>query len=184
MAIRILGGKYRSRLLRTPPGHDTRPTRAMVREAVFNMLQGQVQHASALDVFAGSGSMGFEALSRGAESVVFCDRRQEAIRVIRDNARILGCEQQVCLLQGAWLTSLRTLGKEEIKFDLIFLDPPYKMDVSEVLGSVAKEGLLHEEGVVVLEQGTHDDDWMPVGFKVFKQRRYGTTRIYLLTPGS
>ncbi len=109
MAIRILGGKYRSRLLRTPPGHDTCPTRGMVREAVFNMLQGQMRHASALDVFAGSGSMGFEALSRGAESVVFCDRRQEAIRVIRDNARILGCEQQVCLLKGAWQTSLRIL---------------------------------------------------------------------------
>ncbi|MGI6724622.1 MAG: 16S rRNA (guanine(966)-N(2))-methyltransferase RsmD [Christensenellales bacterium] len=184
MAIRILGGKYRSRLLRTPSGYDTRPTRAMVREAVFNMLQGRVQHASVLDVFAGTGAMGFEALSRGAEEVVFCDRRREAVEAIRINAQILGCERQICLLQGIWQTSLSRLGKEESKFDLIFLDPPYKMEVLELLGSIVKEGLLHEEGLVVLEQGSQEDDLMPVGYEIFKQRRYGSTRIYLLKPGS
>lgn len=180
MAIRILGGHYRSRALKTPAGQDTRPTRSMVREAVFNMLQGELQESLVLDLFAGSGAAGLEALSRGAGSVVACDLSKEAVACIRANAASLGCMDRMAVFRADWRQALRSLGAQGKRFDLIFLDPPYKMEANAVLQGIADEGLLAEGGTIILEQGKEYLADLPAGLRIIKARRYGDTWIHLV----
>lgn len=181
MALKILGGIHRSRLLKTPAGQETRPTRAMVREAVFNILQGDCPDARVLDLFAGSGAMGLEALSRGARSAVFCDSERAAIAAIKFNAQSLGLEQQSAILHMDWARALSRLGGEGEQFDLIFLDPPYKMEIEPVLKALEHGNILGREGMMILEQSSASPFAPGERFQILKSRRYGETSLYLLT---
>lgn len=181
MALKILGGTYRSRLLKAPAGLETRPTRSMVREAVFNIIQGECPDARVLDLFAGSGAMGLEALSRGAAQAVFCDSDRAAIAAINANIQSLGLEKQVAVLQTDWAQAVRRLGGEGQRFDLIFLDPPYKMDINSVLNLLYSERILDLEGMIILEQGSKSGFMPGKGFEVRKSRRYGETTLYMMT---
>ena len=180
MAVRILGGLYRSRTLKTPPGHQTRPTRSVVREAMFNMLQGQCSESVVLDLFAGSGAMGLEALSRGAAEAVFCDNQFEAFQVIRYNVQLLNLEQKALIFMLDWSQALKRLGAQKRSFDLIFLDPPYQMEPNLILTEIEKENLLKDEGVIILEQGAHTQLNLPNAYELLKDRRYGETRLHLI----
>ncbi|NLX83602.1 MAG: 16S rRNA (guanine(966)-N(2))-methyltransferase RsmD [Clostridiales bacterium] len=183
MAVKILGGIHRSRMLRTPTGQDTRPTRAMVREAIFNILRGETEGARVLDLFAGSGAMGFEALSRGAAHAVFCDKAANAARTVKENARLLKLEDCCTVLQLVWPQALAHLKAQQQEFDLIFLDPPYKMDVEPVLLDIAQAGLLADSGQIVLEQSTGQASHIPDMLAVDKARQYGQTSLYFITHG-
>src|ERR1035441_992779 len=99
-ASRITGGEWRGRLLTTPHGMEVRPTRGMVRQALFNILGGRVTGARVVDLYAGAGSVGFEALSRGAEQATFVDRRPESLRLVAATARRLGCEDRTTLVRA------------------------------------------------------------------------------------
>ena len=146
--IRITGGTNRSRLLKTPSGTLTKPTMDKVRSAVFSALGDKVIRAKVLDLFAGSGSYGFEALSRGASKSTFVDKSREAYEVLKENAKILKHEN-ISILFG---DSLGFLKETKEKFDIVFVDPPYKLEVyKEVVDTLIKRDLLTSNGIIVLE---------------------------------
>lgn len=177
MALRIIGGEHRSRVLRSPGGRETRPTRSLVREAAFNMIQGRVSGSGVLDLFAGSGAMGFEALSRGAAHAVFADKDREAVETVLANARALRLEEKCECLRMDWRSSLRALEAAGRRFSLIFLDPPYRQAVREVLGAVASAGLLEKEGIIVAEHAAAERPEIVEGLRMIRTRVYGVSAL-------
>lgn len=170
--MRIIAGTAGSRTIEAPPGRDTRPTLDRVRENLFNMLQGRVYGAKVLDLFAGSGALSFEALSRGAESAVLCDRDREAIRAEKKNAETLGFADRTRILHCDWTQTLRRMKEEEKRFDLVFLDPPYVMtDLREVMDAL--RGLLEEDAVVVVEHEAKVTPVIPDTFEAYNARNWG-----------
>jgi 16S rRNA (guanine966-N2)-methyltransferase len=150
---RIIGGTGRGRRLRTVAGNSTRPTGARVRQSLFDLLAPAIPGCRFLDAFAGSGGIGLEALSRGAAKVVLVDRHAPAVEAARENARALargGGEVQV-FRQDA-LTAMRALADQGMRFDVVFLDPPYASHLYEpLLTLLAESPLLAAGGVVVME---------------------------------
>ena len=165
--MRIIGGKYRGRVLKTFDGKDVRPTSDRAREALFNILQFRIAGRSFYDGFAGSGAVGFEAYSRGAKSVVMTDASEKSVTLCKANAKILGAETEIKL---AFCESyLETTNK---KFDIIFLDPPYALDAGEeALKIIAKKNILEEGGVAVLEKDCEGKEVN--GLEITSVRKYG-----------
>ena len=126
--MRIIAGEARSRTILAPEGRDTRPTLDRVRENLFNILQWQCPGARVLDLFAGSGALALEALSRGAAEAVLADCDARAVRVERQNVEALGFSQRARVLQADWRETVRKLSAEGRSFQLVFLDPPYAME--------------------------------------------------------
>lgn len=171
--MRIIAGEFGSRRLIAPRGSDTRPTLDRTREALFSMLQPRLQDARVLDLFAGSGALGLEALSRGSREAVFCDRQAEAARAIRANIQALKVQERTRLLRMDWARALALLKEEGRPFDLILLDPPYQMEAGPVLDKLAASGLLGPEGMIVLEHAADAAVEAPEGLRLIRHRRYG-----------
>ncbi len=148
--LKVIGGIYKSRLLNTPKASVTRPTSALVRKAVFDRCQIEIQGARFLDLYAGSGAMGIEALSRGASSATFVDRDRLAIRCIYENLEKLGIETAV-VLQIEGLKAIRILQKKGALFELIYIDPPYAEDPTTLLEKIDQAALLTTDGKLFLE---------------------------------
>ena len=177
--IRIVGGAARGRKLTVPEGMDTRPTMDRVRESVFNILQRRTPGAAVLDLFAGSGAMGLEALSRGAASAALADCSDAAVRCVRQNAEKLGFLPQCRILRADWRAALASL--QGSRFGLVFLDPPYRMtDLREV--TAALRPLLAPDSLVVIEHKAGEMPAVGDGFEAADQRRYGAAGILMLTP--
>ena len=157
--MRVIAGTYRSRRLRPLPGLGTRPTSDRLRETLFNVLAGEVAGSVWLDVYAGTGAVGIEALSRGASRVYFVESSKAAAAVIRANLGALGIESGWELLERDALTALRKLDSEAVACDFCFLDPPYREQKAYegTLGSLAESRLLHESSVVIAEHDKHFD---------------------------
>ena len=174
--IRITGGEYRSRLLETPNTGLTKPTMDKVRAAVFSALGDLVNGVSVLDLFAGSGSYGFEALSRGANKATFVDFSLEAIKVIKKNAENLKA-QEVNIVNS---DVLRFLEQNSQDFSIIFVDPPYKLQVYEdIVNIVISKKILKANGALVLES----EKELKIDESLFKSVRfykYGLAKIYIL----
>jgi 16S rRNA (guanine966-N2)-methyltransferase len=178
--MRVIAGRLGGRRLKAPPGRVTRPTSDRVREALFAML-GEVQHACVLDLFAGSGALGIEALSRGAARAVFVEHDGTAARVLAENLAALGIDSGVGELRrsdaGQALRSARA-GKET--YDLLFIDPPYGQarEWAQVLGALLP-ALLLPGARVVLESDRREPLELEMGIE--RQRRYGDTLITIHT---
>ena len=174
--IRITGGENRSRLLETPNTNLTKPTMDKVRAAVFNALGDAVKHARVLDLFAGSGSYGFEALSRGASHATFVDSSFEAVKVIRKNAENLKRENVEILNNDV----LAYLSQNSQEFDIIFADPPYKLDVYEsVVKTLIERNILASGGIIVLES-EKELNLDESKFKNVRFYKYGLAKVYIL----
>ena len=174
--IRITGGEFRSRLLKTPSTSLTKPTMDKVRAAIFSALGEIIEGGVVLDLFAGSGSYGFEALSRGARSATFVDSSFEAIKVITENATNLKTENiHICHDDV-----LSFLDKNTKEFSVIFVDPPYKLDVYEtIVNKVILNNFLEDNGVLVLESERE----LNINEGLFKSVRfykYGLAKVYIL----
>ena len=144
--MRVITGTARGVPLKAPRGMDTRPTMDQVKEGIFSAVQFEVEGRTALDLFAGSGQLGIEALSRGARSAVFVDESRAAVQLVRANLAL--CRLQGDVVQGESLGYLRTCGK----FDLIFLDPPYDTGLlDKALENVVQFDILAEGGIIVCE---------------------------------
>ena len=174
--VRITGGENRSRLLETPNTTLTKPTMDRVREGVFSAIGDKIKHAKVLDLFAGSGSYGFESLSRGADFVTFVESNYDAVKVIKRNAQSLKHEN-ISIECSDVLSFL--LGNPD-NFDIIFADPPYKLDVYEKMVEVILEkDILSSNGIIVLESEKElniDES----KFKKVKVYNYGLAKIYML----
>ena len=156
----ITSGLYRHHKLLSPKGSQTRPTSTRVREALFNICQPVINHARFLDVFAGSGAMGLEALSRGASFSTFIESHRHASACITQNIANLGVKTQTQLLQGDVFSMLTWLEKKEIQFDIIYVDPPYRTLVpgshifysQQVIEWMDTHSLLAPEGLLFVEE--------------------------------
>lgn len=174
--MRIIGGTARSRVIKAPEGRDTRPTLDRVRESVFNILQRRIRDARTLDLYAGSGAMSLEALSRGAQSAVLVDCDRAAINAQKTNVTALRFENRARILPMEDKQAIRLLCGEKAQFDLVFLDPPYAMhDLSGVMAALVP--LLAPDALIVLE---HSSSVMPStadGFVMTDSRRYGAATV-------
>ncbi len=157
MSLRIIGGTFRNRILKTPKGEQTRPTLAVMRKAVFDILQTQIEGARFLDLYAGSGAMGLEALSRGAAQATFVEANRNAFRCIEENTRLLEVQDHCKLMSYDTLLALKKLAKEERRFDIIYADPPYAPAaklrlLEEILLFLDTHPLLEKNGRLFLEE--------------------------------
>lgn len=178
--MHIIAGERRGAQLFAPKGMDTRPTQAKVKESLFNIIQAYVPEARVLDLFSGSGNLALEALSRGAANAVMVDADREAAACIRRNVDKLRYGECTQLYKCDWrqaVAQMRTVN--ETPFDLVFLDPPYRMtELNEMCGALADGGLLAPDCMMVLEHRTGDFGRPDERFKEWKERTYADTQIH------
>lgn len=181
--IRITGGEWRGRNLKTPPGQATRPTPSRVRQAIFNVLRGELYDCSFFDLFAGSGAVGIEALSRGAAHATFVENSRRALTPLRENLERLECLDR-CDLEGrpvaAWIAMG---GLAQVEQAVIFLDPPYSQDIADTtldaLGNFAEcSNLTQSTCLAQTEKGAEmKEDYGPWALR--KSYRHGDTTLWL-----
>ena len=177
--MRIISGQARGRKLKTLEGLDTRPTLDRTREALFNILQQRVRNARVLDLFAGSGALALEALSRGAGSAVLCDQSPAACGIIRENIALVRMEDRARLLCCEASQALERLVGEQ--FDLIFLDPPYhKGLIDAALEGMIRRNQLAEGGLIVAETAQDEGFDLPEGLTFTDERKYGKSRLHFI----
>jgi 16S rRNA (guanine966-N2)-methyltransferase len=177
--MRVISGQAKGRRLKAPKGRELRPTSDRVKEALFNILPHDLSARRVLDLFAGTGNLGLEALSRGAGQAVLVDISRDATQTIEENLRALEFTARSRVVTGSVFKSIRTLGRSGDRFDLIFLDPPYDKElVGETLKTIAAEGLLMESGVAVAEHSVREKVAERYGTLVLTdRRRYGDTQL-------
>lgn len=177
--MRIVGGIYSSRHLVTRKGSDTRPTLDKVREAVFSSLGGMFEGGSVLDLYAGSGAVGLEALSRGMDHAVFADIARDAIEAVRTNIASLNVKDQTEVFQMKDMKVLQKLAEGLRKFDLVYLDPPYDhQHNNEILAFLAEHDMVCKGGRVVIE--SHKEEVYDQVFGTlhpYREKIYGISKI-------
>jgi 16S rRNA (guanine(966)-N(2))-methyltransferase RsmD len=173
--MRIISGIRRGHKLFEFEGDDVRPTTDRVKESVFNLIQTFVPDAVCLDMFAGSGALSFEALSRGAQRAVCIDSDKRSVDIIKKNADALKFSGSCSIINMSCFDYIK---KTEEKFDIIFLDPPYNKNLIEpVLAGITENDILSEDGIIVLESDNTDFHGDFDGLSVYRQRKYGRTYI-------
>ncbi len=183
--MRVIAGKARHLILRTPKGSHVRPTTDRIKETLFNMIQMRIQGSRFLDLFAGSGGIGIEALSRGADFCVFCDTDREALACIRSNLATTGFAERSAVLAGDYSRTLNRLRNKE-PFDIIFMDPPYGNDLEiNALKMVESGHILAPDGLVILETPADQDirNDMPDGMHITKEKVYKSNKHIFIEQG-
>lgn len=175
--MRVIAGDFKGRKFKAVPGKLTRPTSDKIKEAAFQIMGPFFQGGICLDLFAGSGSLGIEALSRGMEYAVFIDKQPKAIHTINENVKIMRIEEKTEVLRKDAFRALQIVSKNNASFDLILIDPPYEnMDYEKLLIEIMDLQLLSENGLIYCEHMTTTDLPMNLtGLKVIKQTKYGGT---------
>ncbi len=179
--MRIIGGEDRGRKLRTPKGRRIRPSSDWVREAIFDVLGDRVPGSRVLDLFAGTGALGMEALSRGAREAVFVDSSPQSIALIKENLDLLAKADRSRVIRCSARKYVSGIGGEEGPFDLIFIDPPYRIEMKylqQLIIDIAERGLLASEGILVVE-GLKERGISPIArdFLLVKRKIYGDTSV-------
>ena len=191
--MRIISGIHKNRLISAPKGLKTRPTSEKLRESLFNICQFYVRDALFLDLFAGSGAMGLEALSRGARKAYFVDIDREAIRCIKENVATLGFEDKAVILKGDVFTLVNRFAQEGLLFDIVYADPPYDEIVynqgravsmsDRVIHLLDQVPLLKKEGTLFVEESTQvplkAENMEQLDF--IKSRNFGHSALYQFT---
>ena len=178
--MRIIAGEARGRTILAPPGSGTRPTQDYVRESLFNILMPRIPGARVLDLFAGTGALALEAVSRGAAFAQLCDRDRAALSCLRRNVASVGAEDRCRVFAGDWQACLRSLSGQP-PFDLVFLDPPYRMDnTGEIAGLLMDAALLAPGFLIAAEHRRGAPPRADARFSALRTRRYGDTEITFL----
>lgn len=174
--MRIIAGEYKGRRITAPENDRVRPTTGKVKEAVFSMLMNDIYDAVVVDLFAGTGNLGLEALSRGARKCYFGDNSRESLKLINENISHCGAEERSVVIPG---TYERVLDRIREKADIFLLDPPYRDGLlTDAIERIAELDLLADDGVIVAEH--HSDEKLPdtlSGFTKLKEKRYGTILV-------
>jgi 16S rRNA (guanine966-N2)-methyltransferase len=181
--MRLIGGKFKNRLLKSPKGSHTRPTSALLRKALFDICRPFIEDATILDVCAGTGAIGLEGLSRGAAHATFVDNDKQAIRCLQENVRALELENQCTILCGDALTALKRLVKAQKQFDLIYIDPPYRHALYQPLLQLLDEStLLAPNGILFVEEASPSHLNTPLSHLTLnKTRKFGNSLLHELT---
>lgn len=173
--MRVITGTARGRRLKELQGMETRPTTDKVKESLFSIIQFDIEGRRVLDLFAGTGQLGIEALSRGAAEAVFVDRRPDAVRLVQENLALCGFTDRARVKSGDALAYL----KSGEKFDLIFLDPPYAADLLEqTLTAIDSFDICREHGIIVAESAADKVlPELPAPYRLYREYRYGKIRL-------
>jgi len=176
--MRIISGTARGRTLVAPAGERTRPTQDKVRESLFNIIRWDVMDARVLDLFAGTGALSLESLSRGAKSAVMIDTDRAACEAIRKNIAACRMEDRARLIPRDYRQAMDQLAMEKQVFDVAFLDPPYRMEnTGEMCAALYDKGLLAKAFLLVVEHKRGLAPLVDERFEAFDQRDYGDTQI-------
>ena len=180
--MRIIGGEFKGRKLASVRGGNTRPTADRIREAIFNIISSQVYAAVVLDLFAGTGALGLEALSRGAQNAIFIETHKNTLSVLRRNVDAFGLENRATIIKWDILKNLDCLRALSTRIDLVFLDPPYAKNLIEpTLSNLHASGCLEASARIIVEHSPREaipEDEMP--FHLVDQRSYGKTLVSFL----
>ena len=172
--MRVISGKYKGKNLIGFDIDGTRPTMDRVKESLFGIIQNNIKNSVVLDLFAGSGSLGIEALSNGAKEVYFIDNNIELINIIKKNT--FGICEKIHIMKSDYKNALELIKKSNIKFDIIFLDPPYKLNlINDCLDKIVEYNLLNKDGIVVCEYETENIENNKL--KLIKDKKYGSKKI-------
>lgn len=181
--MRVIAGIARSVPLITPKGLETRPTSDQIKETLFNMLQGYIEGSNFLDLYAGSGQIGIEALSRGAEFAAFVEKSDEAVKCIKANVDKTKFNDKSMILKLEVLSGIRALELEKKHFDIVFLDPPYNQGLEQgILTALVGSAILNDEVIIIVEASKNTDfsyvDYL--GLKIVKDKIYKNNRHLFL----
>ena len=182
--MRVIAGSAKRLQLKTLDGMDTRPTTDRIKETLFNMLSPYLYDCIFLDLFAGSGGIGIEALSRGAMEAVFVEKNPKAMACIRENLKYTRLDRKALTISSDVMTALYRLEGEK-RFDFIFMDPPYNQELEKkVLEYLADSQLLSDEGVIIVEasKDTSFDYLAELGFALIKEKVYKTNKHVFIEP--
>lgn len=180
--MRIISGKAKGTKLYTLEGTNTRPTLDRVKESIFNIIQSDIPDAVVLDLFAGSGAIGLEMLSRGAQKAILCDKSEEAIKVIKKNVQKTHMEEKADIYNIDFKSCIEKVQNQ--KFDIIYIDPPYNTNfIVQALQSIIEKNILQAEGIIILE--TDDEERIlqeieEIEVTIVDKRKYGRARIIFL----
>lgn len=181
--MRIIGGSNRGTKLYSLEGDNTRPSLDRVKESLFNIINFDLQDSIVLDLFSGSGALALESLSRGASKAYMCDNNRKAIEVIKKNIEKTRFEKQTELTYSSYDKALEHYKNNNIKFDIVFLDPPYMSDYSyKATQFIIENNMLNENGYIVIE--TDDDDRIKENLnnnvEIYDERKYGRVELLFL----
>jgi len=176
--MRIIGGLARGRAIVAPPGEKTRPTQDYVRESLFNIIRWDLEDARVLDLFAGTGALSLEALSRGAAEAVLIDMDRDACAAIRKNMESTRLSDRCRLIPRDYAQALEGLAREGAKFDVVFIDPPYRMEnTGEMCAKLMDLNLLSDAFLILVEHRRGMPPLLDLRFEAYDLRRYGDTEI-------
>ena len=177
--MRVISGKYKSRRLKTVPSQKTRPTTDKNKENLFNIIQRYLNGGTVLDLFGGSGGLGIEAISRGMDTLYVCDKSYQAYKVIKENIEALHILNAYPLKMD-YRKALSYLKEQEIKFDLILLDPPYSMKINkDIILFMQEAGMLNDKCIIVTEDLYEEKMILDKHFHTIKEMVYGITVLQI-----
>lgn len=178
LGVRVISGSARGLKLNTPGDDRVRPTTDRVKESMFNIVQDWVYDSQVLDLFAGSGALGIEALSRGASQAVFCDNSLDSIKIIKSNIEKAKVVDRSQIVSGDFKRCLRDMEAKNQSFDMIFVDPPYYEGLfEEVLDTIRSCKILKKDGIVIVEHDAKRPIGQVEGLEVYKEKKYGITML-------
>lgn len=181
--MRIIAGSAKGMKLKGPDGSEFRPTADKVKEALFSILGHRVIDAIFIDLYAGSGAVGIEALSRGASSCIFIENKKTSLQLIEENLKKTRLGEGTKIINNEVKKALKNMAAENIKADLVYLDPPYNSpDLATVVRSLFELGIVADNGLVIAEHSSKNRDWAN-SFNLLKQKRYGDTILTIITAG-
>lgn len=184
--MRIISGNLKGKKLISPPDKKIRPTSDKIKEALFNILNISYEDLKVLDIFAGSGSLGIEALSRGAREVTFVESSGKGFDVLKKNVYNCGLEDRARLIKGDVYNSIKKMAKEKETFDLVLADPPYELGwLKKLLSAKNFFSIVETEGLVVFEHSVNENVFensreMILDFEILKQKKYGSTKLSII----
>lgn len=179
--MKVVSGRFRGLNLKAVPSNNTRPTSSKVKEAVFSMLTPYlVSDGVALDLFAGTGGLGIEAVSRGYKTAYLVDKAYKAISTIKENVEKTRDESSFVVMKMAATEALKKFQDDQVKFDLVFLDPPYRMKITEqIIEDMVEEGLLNS-GAIIVDETDYDIDLSNFSkIELIKEKKYKDTKVAL-----
>lgn len=180
--MRVISGLARGTNLETLEGNNTRPTLDRVKEALFNIIQCEIIDSSVLDLFSGSGALGIESLSRGAKYCIMCDRAHEAIEIINKNIKKTHLEEKAKVIKGDYRKALELFKNQ--KFNIIFIDPPYDLDIAvDSIKTIIELDLLENDGIIILETDNEKrelENLNKLNVNVYDLRKYGRVTLIFL----
>lgn len=182
--MRVISGTAKGTILYSLEGNLTRPTLDRIKEALFNIIQMDLQQSYVLDLFSGSGALGIEAISRGAKTAVLCDKSKEAIGIIKKNLEKTHLSEKAIVIQDDYKKVLHFLKNKEFQFDFIFLDPPYAQDlVKNAVAEIVALDLLKQDGTIIIETDEEERILKEIentNVNVYDLRKYGRVKLIFL----